>query len=122
MVCFLISAAVPLMKECFRLLMMKSPVESTKVEQHIKKIEHVSDVSNIHLWEFIENVFVASLSCQVDTDDREVIRKVHHEISDYIKSLGFKNVTIEMLDKFQAIPENFNDSSSQDTINTEEIK
>lgn len=93
----IIRSATKLLRESFGILMQKSPIPSTEIEQAIESVEGVIDAHHIRVYEICSKVCVASAHAQIEVDSWEQADKIRKEILDRLKQeFNIQTVTLQI--------------------------
>eukprot|EP00703_Trepomonas_sp_PC1_P004557 JAP92049.1 Cation diffusion facilitator family transport protein [Trepomonas sp. PC1] len=94
MVAFLLMAAIPLLKQTMKTLMMISSVDRSKIMVKIMKVPNVVGVHELHSWQYIEGKEMASCHVVIkEMSDGNITSKIVNQVNQDVQNI-FHNFKI----------------------------
>ncbi|CEP22014.1 ZRC1 [Cyberlindnera jadinii] len=90
------SSALPLCRRASRILLQATPtdVSADEVQRDILNLEGVKSVHDFHIWNLTEDIFIASLHVEVDSNP-EVFLVIASEIRAILHNYGIHSATVQ---------------------------
>lgn len=93
----IIWSAAKVLRESFGILMQKSPVPSTEIEEVIESVEGVSESHHTRVYEICSKVCIASAHAQIEVETWEQADKIRKEITEKLKkNFNIQTVTLQI--------------------------
>ena len=90
-------SAAKVLRESFGILMQKSPIPATEIEQAIESVEGVEDAHHIRVYEVCSKVCIASAHAQIKVDSWERADNIRKEITEKLKQeFNIQTVTLQI--------------------------
>jgi len=92
-----LGSAFAVLKRSLGIMLQKSPVPASEVEEAIESIEGVDDAHDIRVWEVCSQVCIATVHAVVSIDDLEKASGIREAIRHELKErFGIQHVTVQV--------------------------
>lgn len=93
---FIIWSAIKVLVGSSSIFLHRSPTDVDKVKSNVTKVEGVSEVDDIHIWQICSQIRVATIHININekssNSTNEIMHKTHNKLSDF----GIDHATVEI--------------------------